>query len=290
LAFALAKEIGAEIVSVDSMQIYKDMDIGTDKPSKETRKEIPHHMIDIVTPDKNFSVALFQKLARQAIEDILKRRKKVVLVGGSGLYFRAVVDPLCFPEGDIDSPLRKELEKELAEKGSDYLYNLLLSLDPEACSFLPPNDVRRIIRALEIIKSQGLLYSDLRKNWRRYQSIYNLKVIGLTCSRKVLYQKIEKRVDRMMERGFLEEVKNLMDKYNLALTPSQALGYKELISYLKGKVSLEESLKLIKRRTRHFAKRQIVWYKADPRVNWIDVQNFPGFEELLSYSLSLIFD
>lgn len=289
LALALARKIGAEIISIDSMQIYRDMDIGTDKPSKEVREEIPHHMIDIITPDRNFSVAEFQKLARQAIEDVLRRGKKAILVGGSGLYFRAVVDPLFFPRGTLNSPLRKELEKELKLKGLNSLYSKLLQLDPEAENYLPPTDIRRVIRALEIIKTEGILYSDLRKSWRCYESIYDLKVIGLVSERDVLYRKIEKRVDKMIEKGFLEEVKNLLKKYRLAVTPSQALGYKELIRYLEGFIGFEEAVKLIKKRTRHFAKRQIVWYKSDPRVKWVKVENFQSFEELLSCSLNLIF-
>lgn len=287
-AFSLAKEIDAEIVSVDSMQIYKEMDIGTDKPSAEVRKEISHHMIDIITPDKNFSVAEFQKLARQSIDAIRKKQKKVILVGGSGLYFRAVVDPLNFPRGILNSPFRKELEELAQKKGSDYLYKLLLDRDPKAAEYLPPTDVRRVIRALEIVHLENILYSDLRKNWSRYNSIYNLKVIGLGCPREKLYQRIENRVDLMMERGLLNEVERLLSKYKLATTPSQALGYKELISYLSGEISLSEAIDLIKKRTRHFAKRQLVWFKADPRVRWIDVDKFKNSEEILSYSLTLI--
>lgn len=286
-ALSLAQEINAEIVSVDSMQIYKDMDIGTDKPSKEVRKKIPHHMIDITTPDKNYSVAEFQKQARQVIEDIKKRQKKVVLVGGSGLYFRAVVDPLTFPKGVINSPLRKELEREVEIKGSDYLYRLLLKKDPEVAKYLPPTDTRRIIRAMEIIEQENILYSDLRKKWRCYESIYDLKLIGLNLQRDMLYQAIEKRVDLMMGKGLLEEVKRLLSKYQLATTPRQALGYKELIFYLNGSLSLGEAVQLIKKRTRNFAKRQLVWFKADPRVNWIDVSRFKSTEELLSYTLTL---
>ncbi len=288
-ALSLAQKIDAEIVSVDSMQIYKDMDIGTDKPPEKVRRKIPHHMIDITTPDKNFSVAEFQKLARQAIEDIRRRQKKVILVGGSGLYFRAVVDPLTFPKGVLNSPLRKELEREVEVKGSDYLYRLLLNKDPEAAKYLPSTDTRRIIRALEIIKQENILYSDLRKNWRRYESIYDLRVIGLNLSREELYQAIENRVDLMMKKGLLEEVKNLLSKYQLATTPKQALGYKELISYLNGDLSLNEAVELVKKRTRHFAKRQLVWFKADPRVYWIDVEKFRNAEELLSYTLTLKF-
>ncbi len=288
LAFSLALKIKAEIVSVDSMQIYKEMDIGTDKPPKEIREIIPHHMIDVITPDQNFSVAEFQKKARQSIEAIKRQGKNVILVGGSGLYFRAVVDPLSFPRGFLDSPLRRKLEKEARDKGPEYLYRLLLNKDPEAASYLPPADTRRIIRALEIIERENILYSDLRKRWRRYESIYDLKVIGLNRPREELYQKIEERVDSMVERGLLDEVKRLLGKYRLATTPSQALGYKELISYLNGDLSFEAAVNLIKKRTRHFAKRQLVWFKADPRVNWVDVSSFRNTEELVSHCLSLI--
>lgn len=272
VAFHLAPLINAEIVSCDSMQVYKDMDIGTDKLPLQKRKEVPHHLIDVVSPDVNFSVALFQKEAKKAIRKIQEKGKIPLLVGGSGLYVRAITDDLNFPRGEINSPYRKELLKKLEEEGPESLYHLLSSLDPEGAKKVPPNNVRRVIRALEIIKETGKNYSDFLKSWQDYKSPYELWIFGLFLPREKLYKKIEERVEKMVEKGLFEEVKALRKKYSLALTPRQALGYKEVLAYLSGKINAEEAVELIKRRTRQYAKRQMVWFKKDPRVKWINIE------------------
>jgi tRNA dimethylallyltransferase len=272
VALHLAPLINAEIISCDSMQVYKDMDIGTNKLPLQKRKEVPHHLIDIVTPDINFSVALFQKEAKKVIKEIGKKGKTPLLVGGSGLYVRAVTDDLNFPRGEINSPYRKELLKKLEKEGPESLHQLLSSLDPEGAKKVSPSNVRKVIRALEIIKETGRKYSEYLKSWQEYKSPYKLWIFGLFLPREELYEKVEERVKKMVEEGLFEEVEALRKKYSLALTPRQALGYKEVLAYLDGEISREEAVGLIKRRTRQYAKRQMVWFKRDPRVRWIDIK------------------
>ncbi len=271
LALQLAKKINGEIVSADSMQIYKGMDIGTSKPSPETQKIIPHHLIDVITPDKNFSVALYQKLARECFQAITSRGHLPILVGGSGLYIRGALDDLDFPKGELDSTLRKKLEKKAKRKGGKALHQELEKLDPKAAELIPANNVRRVIRALEVIYTSGELFSNHRQGWKRRKFVYPTLMIGLKLPRQLLYKKIENRVDEMVEKGLIKEVEKLKKNYRLALTPRQAIGYKELLAYLEGEMTLEGAVDLIKKRTRHFAKRQMSWFKSDPRIKWFDL-------------------
>jgi tRNA dimethylallyltransferase len=289
VALHLASLINAEIISCDSMQVYKDMDIGTDKLPLQKRRKVPHYLIDIVTPDVNFSVALFQREAKKAIRKIQRKGKMPLLVGGSGLYVRAVTDDLSFPRGEINSPYRKELLRKLEEEGAESLHQLLSSLDPEGAEKVPPGNVRRVIRALEIIKETGKKYSQFLKSWQEYKSPYKLWIFGLFLPREELYRKVEERVEKMVEKGLFEEVEALRKKYTLALTPRQALGYKEVLAYLDGKISREKAVELIKRRTRQYAKRQMVWFKKDPRVRWINIKGKSGEEIALEIKSQLNF-
>jgi tRNA dimethylallyltransferase len=270
----LAKLIDAEIISADSMQVYKGMDIGTAKPSLGERETIPHHLIDIIEPEKPFSVAEYQKLARSKIREIQKRGRFPLLVGGSGLYIRAVIDKLDFPSGNISSEIRQKLEERAAKVGSKKLFQELIKIDPEAAQFIHPNNLRRIIRALEVYYLTGRQFSYFHKQWKVKKSIYNLKMFGLAMERSKLYANINSRVNKQIEQGLLEEVKRLVKKgYKHFLTSRQALGYKELVEHLEGKASLEEAINLVKRRTRKYARRQLIWFRADPRIHWIDVTN-----------------
>ncbi len=272
VAFHLAKAIDGEIVSADSMQVYRGMDIGTAKPSSEERTEVKHHLIGIAEPSEAFSVALYQKLAREAVSLICEKGKWPLLVGGSGLYIRAVIDPLEFPpEEETASGVRPRLEKRADLEGSTALYEELKRSDPEAAEFIHPNNTRRVIRALEVIETTGRPFSEFHRDWQNRESLYQLEMYGLTMERTRLYAKINARVDQQIERGLVAEVKGLVERgYGGFLTSSQALGYKEIVDYLKGDIGLNEAIDLIKRRTRRFARRQLTWFRADSRVIWLD--------------------
>jgi len=270
-AAAFAKLVNAEIVSADSMQIYRSMDIGTDKPPAQILKSVPHHLIDIIGIKENFSVALYQQLARKAISEISAGGRLPLVVGGSGLYIRAALDPLEFPAGKLSSSFRRRLE-EKAKTDSKALWSQLNEADPEAAVKIPPENSRRIIRALEVIEETGELFSQKSREWRERRSIYKTFFIGLFMERAELYSRIEKRVDRMMERGLLEEARILFKQgATVSVTARQALGYKELLDFLDNKLTLDEAVALIKQRSRRYAKRQMTWFRADARIHWLSV-------------------
>jgi tRNA dimethylallyltransferase len=260
LSLELADRLGAEIVSVDSMQVYVGMDIGTAKVSVAERQRVPHHLIDIRTPDEDLTVAEFQSLARDAIDDISRRGKAPLLVGGSGLYLRAVVDVLEFP---TRSPrVREQLEADAEQIGAEALHDRLSEIDPKAAGRIEPGNARRTIRALEVIELTGRPFSD-NDSWDRYDSIYDLRIAGLTRDRPSLFERIEERVDRMLARGLVEEVAGLAPR--LGRTARQALGYRQVLE------SPPDSLRDdIVRATKRFARRQESWFKSDPRVRWFD--------------------
>lgn len=268
LALALAEEVGGEIVSIDSAQVYRGMDIGTAKPSEEDMARVPHHMIDICDAAETLTVAEYQKLARQAISSVLSRQMTPILVGGSGLYFRAVVDPLDFP--GTDPQVRAQIEKEVLDSPS-VAYQRLIEIDPEAAERIQPSNVRRVIRALEVIEITGAKFSAFRVAWDEYASIYDLTVAGLTLERADLDRRIEERVDQMITSGLVDEVKRL-EALGLrdSLTSVQALGYAQMLAFLDGTLTLDEAINETKRRTRKFARRQLAWFRSDPRVHWFE--------------------
>jgi len=270
VALILAQRLEGEIVSADSMQVYRGMDLGTAKPSLAEQALVRHHLIDLVEPDSEFSVAQYQSIARETIAQIHQRGKLPILVGGSGLYIRAVIDKLNFPPtAGILGKIRKDLQEEAKTKS---LFQELARLDPEGAERIDPTNTRRIIRALEVIRLTGRPFSQYQKEWPKRESIYDLRIFGLSLPRSELYRRIEDRVDRMFKEGFLEEVKGLVAQgYSDALTSRQALGYKETLDYLKGDFSWAETVELIKKKTRHLAKRQMTWFGRDPRIEWIDL-------------------
>lgn len=280
----LARRIGAEIISCDSMQVYKGMDIGTQKPSPELMKEIPHHMVGILTPDKEFSAADFRKRALRLIRQIHKKGKVPIFAGGTGLYVKALVDGL-FPSPPKDERLRKSLYR---QKG---LHAKLAAVDPASARNIHPNDTKKLVRALEIYYTSKKTKSGLKAKTKPLSDKYAVEMIGIERPRQELYDRINRRVDKMFEDGFLDEARGLMEK-RLSLTAAQAIGYKEAIGYLrekgkdkdkkgnnkgiegnnkgiegdnKGLVELKE---LIKRNTRRYAKRQLTWFRADKRIKW----------------------
>ncbi|MDN5347722.1 MAG: tRNA dimethylallyltransferase [Clostridia bacterium] len=281
IALEVAARLQAEIISVDSMQVYIGMDIGTAKlpPEKRVSRDgtpIPHHLLDLVTPDQPFSVSQYQALARQAILDIRKRGKLPLLVGGTGLYFQAVIDPYRFQTRD--ESLRRRLEAEAADYGPEHLWNKLKDLDPRAAQRIHPHDRRRLIRALEVYFLSG---QPISATWHgRYQSPYRLALAGLTMERPVLYRRIEKRVESMLKTGLVEEVRRLLEKYGPGATSMQALGYKEIAAYLRGELTLDAAVELLKRNTRRFAKRQLTWFKRDPRIRWWEIKEYQPVEEI----------
>lgn len=268
-AIDLALRIDAEIVSMDSASVYRGLDIGTDKPSPEDLARVRHHLVDVVDPSTTVSVAEFQILAREAITDVGDRGLMPLLVGGSGLYFRAVVDPLEFP-GTVRE-VRADLELEADDSGPAALHERLTALDPEAASRIDPPNARRTIRALEVIEVTGRTFSSFRTGWDDYRSIYDLTVAGITWPRAELDRRIDERVDSYLARGLVEEVKALeIAGFRNSLTSVQPLGYAQLLKYLDGQISLDEAIDEIKRRTRRFARRQLTWFRADPRVRWFE--------------------
>jgi tRNA dimethylallyltransferase len=266
----VARQMKAEIISADSMLVYRHMDIGTAKPSLEERGGIPHYMIDVTDPDGQYSVAVYSRQVEQVLQDLAARNKLPLLVGGTGLYVKAVVDGYHFSEAGVSPALRQKLMDECEALGREALHSRLSQVDPASAARLHVNDVKRVIRALEVYYLSGRTISSSSGN--RPQDGKNLLICGLTMDRSVLYQRIEKRVDRMIGDGLANEVRSLLDKgYSQELTSMQGLGYKEIVQYLKGVLSLEEAVDLLKKRTRNFAKRQLTWFRRDHRIRWIDV-------------------
>lgn len=273
LSLELAERTGAEIVSLDSMQAYRGMDIGTAKPGPEELGRVPHHMIDVSDPATEVTVAEFRNLARSSIDDIASRRRLPLLVGGSGLYFRAVVDDLRFPPRSAD--LRRRLETEADDLGAGALHDRLAGVDPVAASRIEPGNIRRTIRALEAIELTGALFSEFDSSWESYQSLYDLRVVGLRRDRPELYRRISERAEEMLAAGLRAEAEALATR-GLSQTARQALGYRQVLE-MPGAPE-DEVLAAIVRATKRFARRQEAWFRADPRVLWLDASG----PELLS--------
>ncbi len=282
LSIELAKEVGGEIISADSMQVYRYMDIGTAKPTREEMDGIKHYMVDEVNPDEEFSVASFQESAYRYIEEIHKKNKVPIIAGGTGLYINSLVYNINFTETTSDWKLREELKKEAEEKGKEYLHKKLESIDPEAAGKLHVNDVKRVIRAIEVFEYTKKPISYHQEVSRLNPPKYRYLLIGLKMDRERLYLRINDRVDRMLEEGLVDEVKRLTALgYDKSTVSMQGLGYKEILSYLRGEITLEEAVYLIKRDTRHYAKRQITWFKRLQDVLWIDMDKETNTESAL---------
>ena len=272
-AIKLAKERNGEIVSCDSMQIYKYMDIGTAKPTKEEQREVPHHMIDFVDPNTDYSVADFVKDATEVINDILSRGKTPVLCGGTGLYIDSVIGGIEFSEQKRDDEYRALLWNMAEEKGVDAVHDLLKEQDPQEAEKVHPNNIKRVIRALEICKTSGMTKTEADKLARK-EPKYNAEIIGLMPDREILYERIDRRVDIMMQQGLLQEVELLIEKsIRRDSTAMQAIGYKELIEYIDGKCSLDEAVDKIKQESRRYAKRQLTWFRKNKQTIWLDGEN-----------------
>ena len=262
LAVEIAKRYSGEVVSADSMQIYRYMDIGTAKPTRQEMEGVPHHMIDVVEPDAPFSVAQYAQLAHSVIKKIYAAGKLPILAGGTGLYIDHVVQNLTLSEMEIDYALRAKLEAEAKEKGTQYLHDALIKIDPEAAKKIHPSNVRRVIRALEVYYATGDTFTNQAKRSKLQQSPYDVLMLIPTWERETLYQRIDLRVDQMLKDGLLAEFYQLVDMgYGRRLNSMQAIGYKELFDYYYGLCSLPEAAELIKRHSRRYAKRQLTWFK-----------------------------
>jgi tRNA dimethylallyltransferase len=270
LSLTLARRFDGEIISGDSMQVYRRMDIGTAKATPEERSIVPHHLIDIVDPDEEYSVALFQSMATRLITEINQRGRLPFIVGGTGLYIESVTHRFQFAQAQHDPELRQRLQKLAETEGVEALHRRLADIDPITAERLHPNDVKRVIRAIEIYETTGQKMADFQH--RAAHSPYDLYIIGLTMDREKLYARINRRVDMMIEAGLVEEVRMLLDQgYDPSLVSMQGLGYKELIPYLYGEITLEKAINDIKQRTRHFAKRQLSWFRRMSEIEWFDM-------------------
>jgi tRNA dimethylallyltransferase len=269
LAVPLAERMAAEIVCADSRTIYRGMDIGTAKPAPELRRRIPHHLLDVADPHKTFTLADYQRLARQAIHAIRDRGRLPLIVGGSGLYIGAVVDDLAIPPVAPDPALRRALETEEREHGPGHLHARLADLDPAAAARIHPRNVRRIVRALEVTLSTGRPMSEQQ---RQGAAAGPIVVVGLVADRSTLYARIDTRVDEQLAAGLVEEVRGLLSQGIPEDAPAMGgLGYKEIAGWLRGRYEYGEAVRRLKRNTRHFAKRQLTWFRRDPRIVWVDV-------------------
>lgn len=267
----IAKAWNAEIISGDSMQVYRGMDIGTAKIPQEEREGIPHHMIDVCEPEEPFSAAAFQDRCRELIADISARDKLPMIVGGTGLYVESLCYDYAFPEAPANEQLREQLQGYADRHGADALHGRLADVDPESAGRLHPNDVRRVIRALEIYETTGTTMSDMLARQSK-TSPYELCIIGLTMDRRTLYDRIDSRVDAMLEEGLIDEVRGLLERGVPGTAVSmQGLGYKEIVPYVKGEMTLEEAVLLLKRDSRRFAKRQLSWFRHMSDIAWVDV-------------------
>jgi len=269
IAVSLAKKINGEIISCDSMQIYKGMDVITSKPGAALWEEIPHHLISVLSADKEYNVSRYYRDAARKIKEVLKRGRMPLIVGGTGLYMSILLDGIfkLTPKVKLEG-IRRKLIQKAKKQGSVKLYKELLKVDPEAAAKIHPNDAKRIIRALEVFEATGEPISKLQKQRKGLRQQYSVKIFGLNMPRERLYRKIDERVEKMFDGGLLDEVRRLL-KIKLSKTAAYAIGIKELKGYFEGLYGLDEAKRLIKRNTRLYAKRQMTWFRKDKRINWI---------------------
>ena len=289
-SIGLAKAVGGEIISADSMQVYRHMDIGSAKITADEMQGIPHYLVDVLEPEEAFNVVRFQEMAKAAMQKIYAGGHIPIVVGGTGFYIQALLYDIDFTENDSDFSYREELERTARDKGAEYLHSLLKQADPEAAEQIHPHNIKRVIRALEFNRKTGQKISAHNEQERRKPSPYDFAYFVLTDDRKALYERIDRRVDKMMEQGLLEEVRALKDRGIARDSVSmQGLGYKELLAYLDGEIPLDEAIRIIKRDTRHFAKRQLTWFRRERDVIWIDRQK-TGQEEkkIVDYMLNIL--
>ena len=289
LAISLARQIGGEIISADSMQVYRGMDIGTAKIRPEEMQGIPHYLIDVMDPDEPFNVVVFQALAKEAMEKIWAAGHIPIIAGGTGFYIQALFRDIDFTENDNDISYRKHLEALAGSAGPEALFQMLLQEDPESAAAIHPNNIKKVIRALEFKHQTGQKISDHNREQAAQTSPYQYAYFVLNMDRAILYEKIERRVDEMMADGLLQEVEHLRSRgYGMDLVSMQGLGYKEIYAYLEGECSLEEAVSQIKLGTRHFAKRQLTWFRREKDVIWLEKRPDSSQEELTDFMIKVL--
>ena len=287
LSIGLAKAVNGEIISADSIQVYKNMDIGSAKIMPEEMQGVKHYLVDELQPDEEFNIFRFKEMSLKYMEDIYSRGKIPIIVGGTGFYIQGILYDIDFSENDADMSYREELKKIADTKGALELHNMLRDIDPESADKIHFNNVKRVIRALEYYKQTGEKISEHNETQRENVSPYAFKYFVLNDDRDILYSRIDKRVDVMIEKGLVEEVKLLKDMgYSTDMTSMQGIGYKEIYSYLMGEISLDEAIELIKKDTRHFAKRQLTWFRREKEVTWVDYREFDSDKnKMLEYMI-----
>lgn len=287
LSISLAKAVNGEIISADSMQVYKKMDIGSAKIRSEEMQGIPHYLVDVLEPEEEFHIVKFQQMAKKAMEDIYSRGKIPILVGGTGFYIQAVTKDIDFTEAQQENDYRKELEALAEEKGGEHLHEMLRKVDPVSADAIHAHNVKRVIRALEFYNQNGSPISAHNEEQKQHESPYNLAYFVLNMPRELLYERIDLRVDQMMKEGLLEEVSRLKEEgCHRGMVSMQGLGYKEILAYLDGEYPLEEAVRVLKRDTRHFAKRQLTWFRREQEVTWVNKDQFSYQEDqILDYML-----
>lgn len=289
LSISLAKAINGEIISADSMQVYHHMDIGSAKIRKEEMEGVPHYLVDVLEPEEEFHIVKFQQMAKEAMKEIYSRNKIPILVGGTGFYIQSVTKDIDFTEAEQENSYRQELETLALEKGSAFLHEKLREVDPQSAEEIHENNVKRVIRALEFYEQNGFPISQHNAEQKQRQSPYQLAYFVLNAPRPLLYERIDRRVDEMIQEGLVKEVQTLKERgCHRGMVSMQGLGYKEILDYLEGNCSLEEAVRILKRDTRHFAKRQITWFKREEDVTWVNKDDFDYNEEkILEYMLSV---
>ena len=290
LSISLAKAVNGEIISADSMQVYKHMDIGSAKIRPEEMKGIPHYLVDVLEPEEEFHIVKFQQMAKAAMEEIYGKGKIPILVGGTGFYIQAVTRDIDFTEAKQEDAYRSELEALAEEKGAEYLHEMLQKVDPASAESIHAHNVKRVIRALEFYHQNGTPISAHNEEQKAQESPYNLAYFVLNGPREILYDRIDRRVDQMLEEGLVKEVENLKEMgCHRGMVSMQGLGYKEILACLEGEYPLEEAVRILKRDTRHFAKRQLTWFRREKDVIWVNKEEFNWNEEnILEYMLSVL--
>lgn len=287
ISIKIAQKLNGEIISADSMQIYKSMDVGSAKISKEEMRGIPHHIIDIIDPSEEFSVAEFKERAESAIEDITKRDKLPMLVGGTGFYINSLIYNYNFASTNKDEDYREHLTKLAETKGKEYVHSMLKDIDEESYNKLYPNDLKRVIRALEVHKVSGKPMSEFAAEQDILDIPYNVHYFVLNMDRQKLYSQINTRVDIMMKNNLVEEVIKLKEMgYNADMQSMKGIGYKEILYHLNNEISLNEAVEMIKQGSRNYAKRQLTWFRKDPRINWINKDDFNSDDEIVEHIIS----
>ena len=290
LSISLAKAVNGEIISADSMQVYKKMDIGSAKIRPEEMQGVKHYLVDVLEPEEEFHIVKFQQMAKEAMEEIYEKGKIPILVGGTGFYIQAVTRDIDFTEAQQENTYRAELEKLAETEGAEYLHDRLKEVDPASADTIHANNVKRVIRALEFYHQNGTPISAHNEEQKKQTSPYNLAYFVLNAPRDILYERIDKRVDQMLEEGLVKEVEGQKrEGCHRGMVSMQGLGYKEILAYLEGEYPLEEAVRILKRDTRHFAKRQLTWFRRESDVIWVDKDKFHWDEkEILEYMLSVL--